>query len=56
MMRDRAFSGSGSSVSATNLKSRGKMYRVIAWSVSFLGVTISRERKQLATTLARPIS
>ena len=53
---DRAFSGSGSSVSAVKRKRWGKRYRAIDSSVSLLGVTISRERRQLATTLARPRS
>ena len=53
---DLAFSGSGSSVSTVKCTRCGKRYLAIASSISFFGLTMSSERRQLATTFARPRS
>ena len=53
---ERAFSGSGRFVSAVKRRRCGTRYRVIDSSVSFLGLTMMRERRQFATSFARPMS
>ncbi len=53
---DLALSGSGSSMSAVKRNRCGNKYRAMASSASFLGLTMRSERRQLATTLARPKS